>query len=78
MAQPTGTHAPEALHVVSEDGRGIVDRNIIYAYEGEEGVGAAIWIQGIEQSTGDNQVIYGQWQVAEQYVQPRLIRGSVD
>ncbi len=78
MARPSGMLAPEALHVMSEDGRGIVAGNIIYAYEGDEGVGAGIWVQGIEQSAGENQVIYGQWNVAELYVQPRLLRGSVD
>ena len=72
------TLTPFLIQRCAEDGRGIVDGNIIHAYEGEDGVGAAIWIQGIEQSTGENQVIYGQWQAAEQYVQPRLLRGSVE
>ncbi len=76
MAQVAGRHAPEALHVRSEDGTGIIDGNIIYAYEAEGERTEPILVEGCE--AGDNPVVYGRWHAEEAYVQPRLTRGWVD
>ncbi len=76
LAGPEGRHAAQALHVRSEDGAGIVAGNIIYAFEGDEGRSDPILVEGCE--PGENEVVFGRWDVAEQLVRPRLIRGSVD
>ncbi len=77
MPQLEGRLSPEALCVRSEDGAGVVEGNIIYAFEAEDGTrGEALRTVGFE--PGANQVVYGQWDVAGQYVPPRLTRGWVD
>ena len=79
MGRPTGTVAAEPLHVVSEDGKGIIEGNIIYAYEGEQGrTSKPISVERVEVGADENQVIYGEWKAGEMFVQPRMIRGSVD
>ncbi len=77
MPTPTARRSSYALYVRSEDGAGVVEGNIIYAFEAEDGTrGEAIETVGFE--PGDNQVVYGQWEVADEFVPPRLLRGRVD
>ncbi|MGC9317097.1 MAG: sugar-binding domain-containing protein [Armatimonadota bacterium] len=76
MPQAEGRHAPQALHVRSEDGLGVVEGNIIYAWEDGGQRGEPILVEGCE--AGENQVIYGQWDIADRFVRPRLTRGWVD
>ena len=78
LAGPTGGVAPEAIHIESEDGRGIVTGNAIHVYEGEEGRGEPIRVTGIDGGPGENQVVFGQWNAEEQHPKPSLIRGWVD
>lgn len=77
MPGPTARRTPYALYVRSEDAAGVVTGNIIYAFEGDDGTrGEALKAEGFE--PGDNQVVYGQWDVAGEFVQPQLRRGWVD
>lgn len=76
MTQVAGRAAPAALHVRSEDGAGIVESNIVYGLEAEGERSVPFNFEGLE--AGANQVLYGQWDPRSAYVQPRLLRGSVD
>ena len=79
MSEPGGVVAAAALHVMSGDGSGIVADNIIFACRGEGTIaGKTVSLEGFEQHTGSNQVVYGQWKVDEAYAQPQMIRGYID
>ena len=79
MSQPGGDVADAALHVMSGDGLGIVEDNIIHAYEGKHGrTSRPASMEGMEVGADKNQVIYGEWKADKMYVQPKMLRGYVD